>query len=299
MGLEPLLRKRQAGRGQVSQHVGEILGDEVRQHEPVVQRRAPADHRLAIGTLPEPGHQRPHQQLLRQTHPRVRRHFERAELDQSQATARRVGRKELVDAELGAVGVAAQVGQQMAEDPVHQPRRAWLILGHLAERDLQLVETLVPRFVDSRGLARRSHKPTGKQVGQRGVVVPVAQQARQQVGPAEERALSRRGTAQHQVIAAAGPGVPAVEHELLRPQPGQPGLLVKGRRVADQLIPVLRRLDVDFDHARVGSHLEVLEAMIVRRAHNPRWPRATATPPRRPRSRRPAPGSLPGGKPAA
>ena len=39
--------------------------DEVRQHEAVVQRRAPAHQRAAVGPLPEPRHQRADQQLLR------------------------------------------------------------------------------------------------------------------------------------------------------------------------------------------------------------------------------------------
>ena len=47
------------------------------------------------------------------------------------------------------------------------------------------------------------------------MVLPVGDQAAQQVGPAQERAVGRRRAAEHDVVAAAGAGVPAVEHELL------------------------------------------------------------------------------------
>ncbi len=65
----------------------------------------------------------PQQQLLRQAHPRVRRHLERPELDQSQPAGRGIGRVQLVDAELGPVRVARHVDQQMAKDAVDEPRR--------------------------------------------------------------------------------------------------------------------------------------------------------------------------------
>ncbi len=83
----------------------------------------------AIGHFPEAGDQRPHQQLLRQAHPRVRRHLEAAELHQPQPAGGRVGRIELVDAELGAVRVARQVDQQIAEQAVDEPRRAAVAFG--------------------------------------------------------------------------------------------------------------------------------------------------------------------------
>ena len=134
-----------AGVAQFVEHVVEILRDEVRQHEAIVQRGAPADQRLRVGLLPEPGDQRPQQQLLRQAHPRVRRHLEAAELDQAQRPVERVGREQLVDAELGAVRVAGHVDQQIAEDAVDQPRRTVLpSRGSLLERDLQFVQRIVP-----------------------------------------------------------------------------------------------------------------------------------------------------------
>ena len=58
--------------------------------------------------------ERAQQQLLGDAHARMRRHLEGAQLEQATATAGAVGREHLVDAELGAVGVAGGVDQQVA-----------------------------------------------------------------------------------------------------------------------------------------------------------------------------------------
>jgi hypothetical protein len=64
-----------------------------------------------------------------------------AQLDEPEASARRLRRVQLVDAELGAVRVAGHVDEEMAEDPVHLPggtaSSAW---RQRRERDLELVE---------------------------------------------------------------------------------------------------------------------------------------------------------------
>ena len=67
------------------------------------------------------------------------------------------------------------------------------------------------------------------------------------------------------MIAAAGAGVPAVEHEFFGAQPRLPRLFVERRRVAHQLVPAVGRMDVDLDHAGVGRDLEMVQPMIVRR----------------------------------
>ena len=55
------------------------------------KRGAPADQRSPVGLLPEPRDERPHEQLLREAHPGVRRHLERAELDEPQPACRAIG----------------------------------------------------------------------------------------------------------------------------------------------------------------------------------------------------------------
>ena len=122
--------------------------------------------RLRVRLAPEARDQRAQQQLLRQAHPRVRRHLEGAELDQAEPAGRAVRRVELVDADLGAVRVAGDVDQQVAEDAVDQPGRRIAVarIGHLREGDLQLVERVVARLVDARRLAGRADEQAGEQV---------------------------------------------------------------------------------------------------------------------------------------
>ena len=100
---------------------------------------------------------------------------------------------------------------------------------HLRQRDLQLVEPVVPRLVDARRLAGRADEQAGEQVGERRVPLPVQDQAVQQVGPAQEGAVHRRRAAHHDMVAAAGAGVAAVDHELVGAEAALARLLVDGR----------------------------------------------------------------------
>jgi hypothetical protein len=64
----------------------------------------------------------------------VGRHLEGAHLEQAEAAGGAVRRVQLVDAELGAVGVAGDVDQQVAQQAVDEPRRHGLAgLRELAE----------------------------------------------------------------------------------------------------------------------------------------------------------------------
>ena len=47
------------------------------------------------------------------------------------------------------------------------------------------------------------------------MTLPIEQQALEQIGPAQERAVGGIAAAEHDVIAAAGAGVAAVDHELV------------------------------------------------------------------------------------
>jgi hypothetical protein len=122
------------------------------------------------GILPEPGDERADQHLLGQAHARLRRHLEAAELDQAKPPGGTVGRIELVDADLGPVGVAGHIGQQVAQQPVDSQGGGGFAFARsrdLLQRDLQLVETIVTRLVDARRLAGRADEKAGKQVRQR------------------------------------------------------------------------------------------------------------------------------------
>ena len=88
------------------------------------------------------------------------------------------------------------------------------------------------------------------------MIQPVAEHAAQQIGTAQERTVGRSGRAQHEMIAAAGAAVAPVEHEFLGAQARQPRLFVKRGGVGHQFRPIVRRMDVDLDHAGVRRDLD-------------------------------------------
>ena len=173
---EPLWLQREAVPAEIAKEIPEVVGHEVRQHEAVVQARVPANQRLIVGALPEAGNERAQEQLLREAHLRVRRHFKRSQLHQPLAAAARFRRVELVDAELGAVGVPRQIDEQMSKHAIHQPWRRIPAPGDLRERDLELVQRIVPAFIDSRMLTGRAEKEPREEVRQRRMVLPVAEE---------------------------------------------------------------------------------------------------------------------------
>ena len=184
---EPVRREVIPRLGQIGEHVGEVLPDEVRQHEIVMQACAPAAERPLIGAIPELRDQAAQQRLLRHAHAPVRRHLEGAQLQQAATAGGRIRREELVDAEFGAMRIACRIDQQVAEDTIDQPGRCLAAGLYLSEGDLKFVQRIVARLVDSRVLTRRADEQAGEEIGKRGVVEPVAQQALQQVGPAQQR----------------------------------------------------------------------------------------------------------------
>ena len=131
-------------RTQILHDVFDVGGDERRQQESVVQPGAPADQRGTVGLAPEAGDERADEQRLHQRHLRVRRHLEPAQLEQAEPAARGVGAVQLVDAELGAVGVAGEVGEQVPQRAVDHPWPGAAVgVGEpfeLGERDLELVQ---------------------------------------------------------------------------------------------------------------------------------------------------------------
>ncbi len=118
---EPFLLKCESRFAQIRDHIFPIELDEIRQHEAVVQRSSPPHEFAAVWSLPEMRDQRAHQQLLRQTHARVRRHLECPQFHQTQPRFGGVGRIELIDAEFGAMRVAGYVGKKMPEHPIALP----------------------------------------------------------------------------------------------------------------------------------------------------------------------------------
>src|SRR5215475_14140508 len=102
---------------------GKILFDVVRKKKEIVKAGSPTDRFFLKWGAPEPRNQSTYKQLLRQTHPCMRRHLERPHLHKTEPARRAVGRVELIDAEFGTMRVAGHVDQQVSENPVDQPRR--------------------------------------------------------------------------------------------------------------------------------------------------------------------------------
>ena len=135
---------------------------------------------------------------------------------------------------------------------------------NLAQGDFQLVNLVVARFVHARGLAGGADEHAAEQIAQAGVVVPVQEQAGQERGAAQKRAVGGRGAAHDHVVAAAGAGVAAVGHELFGRQAGLKRGLVQKFGVFHHLRPVVGGVDVDLDDTGVGRYLQELEARVAR-----------------------------------
>ena len=179
-----------------------------------------------------------------------------------------VGGIELVDADFRPMRVAGHVGEDVAQQAVEQPwprRLALARLRDLRQRDLELVEAVVARLVDPRRLAGRPDEQAGEEIAEARMPQPVNDEALQQVGTPEEGTVERRRPADHDMIAAAGSRMLAVDHELVGPEPRLPRLLVDrlGRRHA--FAPVRRGVNVHLDDARVGRDADHVEARIARR----------------------------------
>ena len=219
------------------------MPDEMRQHEAVVQLRAPAHERALVRLAPEPRDQRAQQQLLRQAHARSAGGISNARNSTQAQPARALsGRVQLVDADLGAVRVAGDVDEQVAEQR-GPPATAAALRLRPGARDLRAARSpartaVVPRFVDARRLAGRPDEQAREQVRQRRMVAASSAAGSQQIRPAQERAVGRRRAAEHDVVAAAGAGVAAVDHELLG---AEPRLAARPRRGLGVVAPARAR----------------------------------------------------------
>ena len=219
----------------------------------------------AVRLLPEARDQRAQQQELHEAHAGVRRHLEGAQLDETEPAGRPVGRVQLVDAELGAVRVAGHVDEQVAEQPIDQPRLRRLAGRRALKGDLELVERVVARLVDARRLAGRADEQAGEEVGEARMMLPVGEKAAQQIGPAQDGLSAGVGPPMVTWLPPPVPGVAAVEHELLGAEAALTRFLVERLGDVRQLRPVARRMDVDLDHAGVGRDREAPQARVARR----------------------------------
>ena len=167
MRREPLGLEAVARHAEIGEHVAEVLPDEVRQHEIVVQPRAPAAQRLSRRAGPR--RRRPGRAagacwatLMRQC----------GGISKARSSSRprrpaaRVRREQLVDAELGAMRVAGGVDQEVAEDAVDQPGRR--LRGRArsgGRRSRARAAASLRASSTARMLAGRADEQAGEQVG--------------------------------------------------------------------------------------------------------------------------------------
>jgi hypothetical protein len=219
----------------------------------------------SVGRAPEARTSARSSRPCSQRHLRVRRHLEAAELDQAQAARGAVGRIQLVDAELGAVGVAGHVDQQVAQQPVDQPGRRRVPCPGAGSccRAISSSYRLSSRASSTRGAweVGPDEQPR-EQVGQRRVILPVG--SRLQAGPGRRRnGLSAGRPADHHVVAAAGAAMRPSSMNFSVPSRAS-GPPRTGLGVVHQARASLRGVDVDLDHARIGGDRETLQPWIVR-----------------------------------
>ncbi len=107
----------------------------------------------------------------------------------------------------------------------------------LVECNFQLIDGIRACLIHARMLARRSDKHPGEQVGERRMVLPITNQASQQIGAAQECAVRRGGAADHNVIASSGARVLPIHHEFLSSQASLSRQCVDGLGRPHQFFP--------------------------------------------------------------
>src|SRR5262245_27805939 len=97
------------------------------------------------------------------------------------------------------------------------------------------------------------------------MVVPIADEATEQIGTAEQRAVTGRLPAEDDVVTAAGARVPAIQHELFGAETRLMSLVVDDAGVGREAIPVRGWVDIDLDDAGIRRDLETVQAMVAGR----------------------------------
>ncbi len=95
--------------------------------------------------------------------------------------------------------------------------------------------------------------------------LPIENKAFEKIGPAQERTIGGRAAADHHMIAAAGAGMAAIDHEFVGAEPGLARFVIERLRRRDGFAPAGCGMDVDFDDAGIGRDLQDIDARIGRR----------------------------------
>ena len=134
------------------------------------------------------------------------------------------------------------------------------------ERDRQLVQHLVAALVGARRRTARPDEPSGEEIGQTRVALPVSDERAQDLRPREEGTIGRRDAADRQSATTAGrKPPPVVGRHALRAQTETPGFLVRGAERTPQLVPVVCLGKVQAQHTSVRLEQEAAQARVLRR----------------------------------
>ena len=166
-----------------------------------------------------------------------------------------------------AMRIAGHIDEQIAEQAIDEPQRRRLRpgAGRHGQRDLELIELIVPGLVDARRLARRADEQPREEIGKRWMALPIEDEALEQIRPPQNRRIGGRGAAQHDMIAATGAGMASVGHEFVGAEPDLTGVLVEAPAWSRRRPPARGGMNVDLDDARIRRDLDDVDAWIERR----------------------------------
>ncbi|MNZ78927.1 hypothetical protein D3C78_975200 [compost metagenome] len=95
--------------------------------------------------------------------------------------------------------------------------------------------------------------------------LPVQDETLQKVRTAQERAVIGVGTAHDHMVAAAGAGVAAVDHELVGSETRLARFFINGGGDIDTVLPARGGVDVDFDDTGIGRDADDIDTLVMGR----------------------------------
>src|SRR5262252_6194486 len=156
--------ERIAGLAEITDDLSEIGLAKMRQHPAVVDVGAPAHEVIGVRLIPEFCDEAAEKKVLRETHAGVGWHFKGAHLDQAQSATSAFRRVKFINAEFGAMGVAAGVNEQIPEQAVHQPGECVAKLVNISaefvECEFEFVKRVIPGFINAWRLRGGSDEQT-------------------------------------------------------------------------------------------------------------------------------------------
>lgn len=134
------------------------------------------------------------------------------------------------------------------------------------EGNFQFGEVVGTAFINAGGLAGGADELVGEEVGKAGMVLPVGDEAAEQVGAAQKGTGGGTVAADRDVCAAAGADGVFVPVLFAGAEATVCGGFVDGLVDMDKFFPGLGGVDVDFDDAGVRGDLEALDALVAGRS---------------------------------